>query len=162
MQLILWRHAEAEEFNPLLSIFKDSERQLTPKGHAQAEKTAFWIKQHLQSPLRVIASPAQRTQQTASYLQCAVETEPRIGVSKDPENFFEVITEYAQVFGDKENTLILVSHQPMLGMVAAHLMTGQWLTWRMKKGQLWWFSLPRGDKKQARLDAVMAPEWIVS
>ena len=41
MDLILWRHAEAEEGGP------DLERRLTPKGRKQAKRVAAWLLQRL-------------------------------------------------------------------------------------------------------------------
>jgi phosphohistidine phosphatase len=41
MDLILWRHAEAEEGGP------DLERKLTPKGRKQAKRVAAWLLQRL-------------------------------------------------------------------------------------------------------------------
>jgi phosphohistidine phosphatase len=58
MDLILWRHAEAEDGVP------DTARKLTPKGEKQAQKIAKWLKERIESPVRMIVSPAVRTQQT--------------------------------------------------------------------------------------------------
>ena len=42
MDLILWRHAEAEEGD------NDLARELTPKGEKQAARVAEWLLQRLQ------------------------------------------------------------------------------------------------------------------
>ena len=60
MELILWRHAEAEDGYP------DLERALTEKGHEQAKKMADWLKSRLPKDTQVLVSPAKRAQQTAS------------------------------------------------------------------------------------------------
>ena len=39
MELILWRHAEAEDGSP------DAARKLTAKGEKQAQKLARWLKE---------------------------------------------------------------------------------------------------------------------
>ena len=62
MELILWRHAEAEDGIP------DSARELTDKGRKQADLVAAWLKPRLPKNTRIIVSPTQRTQQTASAL----------------------------------------------------------------------------------------------
>ena len=41
MDLILWRHAEAEDGVP------DAKRKLTPRGRKQAKQIARWLKQRL-------------------------------------------------------------------------------------------------------------------
>ena len=65
MDLILWRHAEAEELSEGMD---DLTRALTPRGEKQAAKMAAWLDRQLPEGLRVIASPARRTEQTAAAL----------------------------------------------------------------------------------------------
>ena len=62
MDLLLWRHAEAEDG------FPDETRKLTPRGEQQAKQMAKWINKHAPKDLRIIASPALRCQQTALAL----------------------------------------------------------------------------------------------
>ena len=50
MDLILWRHAEAEPGEP------DLGRRLTAKGIQQAERMAAWLDGHLPATTRVLAS----------------------------------------------------------------------------------------------------------
>src|SRR6476646_10869144 len=59
MDLILWRHAEAEEGGP------DLARALTGKGRKQAAHVAEWLQQRLPAKFALLASPAVRAQQTA-------------------------------------------------------------------------------------------------
>ena len=68
MDLILWRHAEAEDG------FPDLKRALTPKGRKQAAKMAAWLHKHLTEPVRVLVSPAVRAQQTAEAFTKSFET----------------------------------------------------------------------------------------
>ena len=55
MDLLLWRHAEAEDG------FPDAERRLTARGEQQAQRMAAWIKAHAPKNLRIIVSPATRS-----------------------------------------------------------------------------------------------------
>ena len=55
MDLLLWRHAEAEQGMP------DSKRQLTARGEKQAALMARWIKANAPKRLRIVASPATST-----------------------------------------------------------------------------------------------------
>ena len=48
MELILWRHADAEDGLPDLS------RRLTPRGIKQAERMAAWLLQRLPGKFHVI------------------------------------------------------------------------------------------------------------
>ena len=63
MDLILWRHAEAEPGEP------DLGRRLTAKGIQQAERMAKWLDRHLPATTRILSSPADRAQQTARALK---------------------------------------------------------------------------------------------
>ena len=64
MELILWRHAEAEDPGPK----GDFARELTKKGRKQAERMAEWLRPRLEGKWRVIASPAARAIQTVTPL----------------------------------------------------------------------------------------------
>ena len=55
MDLLLWRHAEAEDGAD------DYSRPLTERGRKQAASVAAWLTQHLPRQLRIIASPTVRT-----------------------------------------------------------------------------------------------------
>jgi hypothetical protein len=74
MELILWRHAEAEDGVP------DGERALTKKGRKQAAAVAAWLKPHLPRQARILASPATRAQQTAAALELPFATTREISV----------------------------------------------------------------------------------
>ena len=63
MDLILWRHAEAEDGSP------DAKRKLTPRGRKQAKQVARWLKQRLPADARILVSPAIRAMQTAEALE---------------------------------------------------------------------------------------------
>ena len=72
MDLILWRHAEAEPGEP------DLGRRLTAKGHKQAERMGEWLDRNLPEGTRVLVSPADRAQQTAAGLKRKFRTVPEI------------------------------------------------------------------------------------
>jgi len=70
MELILWRHAEAEEGQP------DLERKLTAKGRRQAQHVAAWLLQRLPSKFTLLSSPAVRARQTAEGIGYEPEVLP--------------------------------------------------------------------------------------
>ncbi|MBS1211256.1 MAG: sixA [Proteobacteria bacterium] len=76
MDLLLWRHAEAEDGIP------DLKRKLTPRGEKQAQQMATWLKTHAPENLRIVASPAKRCQQTDQRLSPA----PSPRASTSPRN----------------------------------------------------------------------------
>ena len=61
MDLILWRHAEAEDAAPGMT---DLERALTGKGQKQARRMGQWLNSQLPDSCRILSSPAVRTLQT--------------------------------------------------------------------------------------------------
>jgi phosphohistidine phosphatase len=147
MDLILWRHAEAADGVP------DTARQLTPKGKKQAEKIAQWLKDRIESPVRVFVSPAVRTQQTASALTDKFETSSEVGLSTSVERILQ-----AAGYPNAKGTVIVVGHQPTLGQIAAFLLTGEATDWDVKKGAVWWFEVEDdGGEPYVSLRAVIAP-----
>ena len=55
MNLILWRHAEAEDLPDALSISRsaDLQRPLTRRGRKQADASAAWLRAQLPAGTRV-------------------------------------------------------------------------------------------------------------
>ena len=154
MQLILWRHAEAEDDAP-----SDQARRLTNKGHKQAAKMATWVKAQVGSGIkhwRVIASPAVRAQQTAEALHLPFETIDAIA----PDASADVVLRAAHWPQGKAN-VIVVGHQPTLGMVAAYLINGVDGYVQVKKGAMWWFERRENEgKSQAVLKGMASPDTV--
>jgi len=145
MELLLWRHAEAEDGDD------DMKRALTARGHKQAEAMAAWIRTNAPKDLRIIASPAVRTQQTAAALGVAYETNRKIG----PEACVSELIAASGWPTDSGN-ILLIGHQPSLGRLASLLLSGVEAEWTIKKGALWWLSnrVRRGET-QTVLRAVL-------
>ena len=110
MELILWRHAEAEDG------LSDMARRLTAKGEKQADKMAAFLRTHLPQDTRILVSPAKRTQQTAQALSKNFITEPAIAPGASPQ----AILKAANWLEDEgKGSVLIVGHQPSLGDVAA-------------------------------------------
>jgi phosphohistidine phosphatase len=153
MDLILWRHAEAEEGSADLP---DSQRRLTPRGEKCAREMAKWLRPHLPKKLQVLVSPALRTQQTAHTLALPFEVEPKIAVGATAADLLAVAG-----WPGRAGAVLLVGHQPALGQLAARLLTGKAADWSIKKGGVWWFSgRTRDGHDQTILRAVMNPEML--
>jgi phosphohistidine phosphatase len=153
MDLILWRHAEAEDGTPGQP---DSKRRLTPRGEKQAHDVAKWLRAHLPKKTRILVSPATRTQQTAHALALPFELEPKIAVGADVADLLG-----ATGWPEHSGTLLLVGHQPTLGQLAALLLSGTEDDWSVKKGGVWWFTRrSREENAQTILRAVMNPEML--
>lgn len=133
MDLLLWRHAEAEDGIP------DAKRKLTSRGEKQARQMAAWIRQHAPNDLRVIASPAVRCQQTAQALGLPFETDKRLSTDGDVTHLL-ASAGWPDGGSGKSRTVLVIGHQPTLGRTAALLLSGTEANWTIKKGALWWFS----------------------
>jgi len=154
MDLILWRHAEAEEAD---GRTPDAERRLTARGEKQARKMANWLKDRLPEKTRILVSPARRTVQTAHALGLAYEIEPRVGVGADPADLIAA-ADWPEGAG-KRSAVVIVGHQPTLGRLAALLLSGAEADWSIKKGAVWWFSSRERDSEaQTALRGVINPE----
>lgn len=148
MELILWRHAEAEDGVP------DNSRPLTEKGRRQAKGMAHFLSGRLPPNTRILVSPAVRAQETATALTSHFITAPNIGVNATPQ------TAIATAGWPKtEGSVLLVGHQPWMGELAALLMTGRADIWSIKKGAVWWFSSrEREGDFQTVLRLAIAPD----
>jgi phosphohistidine phosphatase len=150
MQLILWRHAEAEDGVP------DMARALTARGQNQAKKMAVFLLNHLPSDTRILVSPAKRTQQTAQALNRPFITEPSIMPGCSPEDVIQ-----AANWPEEDGCVLIVGHQPVLGAAAGYLMTGRLQYWSVKKGAVWWFSRRDHDgDTQTNLRLTISPEFL--
>jgi phosphohistidine phosphatase len=151
MDLILWRHAEAHwprDGQP------DAERALTTKGERQAQRMAEWLNQRLAHSTRVLVSPALRTQQTAKALGRGFKTCAALG----PEAGVEALLQAAR-WPQSAEPVLVVGHQPTLGLVAAQLLAGSPQAWSIKKAAVWWLRhREREGEVQVVLQAVQGAD----
>jgi phosphohistidine phosphatase len=151
MELILWRHAEAEDPGPK----GDLARELTKKGRKQAERMAEWLRPRLEGDWRVIASPAARAVQTVTALGLDYEVLPAIDPVRSAADLLRAVG-----WPGGRNT-IAVGHNPTFGEVAAQLMGGAEGEVAFRKGAIWWFATrSRGGREETLLKAMMTPEMI--
>ena len=152
MDLLLWRHAEAEDGIP------DSKRKLTSRGEKQAQQMAAWIKSHAAQNLYIVASPARRCQQTAEALGQPFTTDPRLGAGSNVTDLLAAV-DWPNGGTGKHHTVLVIGHQPTLGRTAALLLSGSEADWSIKKGSVWWFSNSKQQSKtQPALRAVVPVE----
>jgi phosphohistidine phosphatase len=151
MELILWRHADAEEPGPE----GDSARRLTKKGRKQAERVADWLRPRIGSEWRIVSSPARRAIETVEPLGRPYEVRDTIGTGADPRS---VLREAG--WPDAERPVVVVGHQPTFGEIAGQLL-GSDHDVAIKKGAIWWFTArDRGDGLEVALKAVTNPEML--
>lgn len=145
MDLILWRHADAESGVP------DEERKLTAKGEKQAQRMADWLKENLPKDTVVLASPARRASDTAEALTKKFDTSREVGTSANAQAVLK-----AAGWPRGERTVVVVGHQPTLGQAAALALTGKVADWSVKKGAIWW--LVARSPTEIVVRAVVAPD----
>jgi phosphohistidine phosphatase len=149
MELILWRHAQAEDQQPDQD---DLERTLTGKGRKQAKTMAHWLHAHLPADPRILVSPALRTRQTADALEQPYIVVPALAPDALPSALLA-----AAGWPIQPEPVLIVGHQPTLGLLAARLLCGCEQAWSMKKGAVWWI---RSEDNGASLVSVLSAEQI--
>jgi phosphohistidine phosphatase len=151
MDLILWRHAQAEDAAPHGS---DLARALTKRGEQQAAKVARWLAQNLPRDTRILCSPARRCQQTVEPLEREWDTVEDLAPGNGPERLL-----LAAGWPSAEHPVLLVGHQPVLGATVARLMAIASGECRVRKGAVWWLrSEQHAGALQASIVAVQGPE----
>jgi phosphohistidine phosphatase len=144
MDLLLWRHADADPGG------FDLERELTAKGHQQAARVAAWLRARLPAKLQLIVSPAVRAQQTAKALAADFATAKELA----PGAAVATILKTAG-WPHYDGTVVVVGHQPEFGRVAAYLASGKEAPWHIDKAAVWWFS---NEGSQPVVRAVVSPD----
>lgn len=154
MDLILWRHAEAENF--LEEDGEDLERPLTHRGEKQAARMAVWLDRQLPDGLRVIASPARRTEQTAR----ALGRKYKLRAELLPGGSADDLLELAQ-WPRARGAVLVVGHQPMLGQAVARLLELRSEECSIRKGAVWWLRhRQRQEGSETILLAVQSPDFL--
>jgi phosphohistidine phosphatase len=150
MDLILWRHAEAEPGEP------DLGRRLTAKGLKQAERVATWLDGHLPDTTRILTSPADRAQQTALALKRKFRVVPELAPGAAAPDVLA-----AAGWPDSREAVLVVGHQPTLGEVAASLLAGEEQPWSVRKAAVWWLSnRVRDGTAGVVLKVVIGPDFV--
>jgi phosphohistidine phosphatase len=151
MDLILWRHADAEDGDDTIN---DLDRVLTPRGVKQAARVAGWLDRQLPEAARILSSPARRCEQTALALGRKYKVRPELGIDATVEQLLEV----AQ-WPHSKNAVLVIGHQPTLGETIAHLLPLHHPSCPVRKGMVWWLrTRERDGQQQTIVTAVQSPE----
>jgi len=153
MDLIFWRHAEAQEPQP---GDEDLLRPLTPRGVRQAKRMASWLDRQLPEATRIWVSPARRTEQTATSLQRPYKLRPELAPGADMEAFMQLLQ-----WPQAKTPLLVIGHQPLLGQALSRLLGLQDSECPIRKGSVWWLrSRVRLGSIQAVVQTVQSPEML--
>ena len=129
MDLILWRHAQAEDGSP------DHTRELSAQGRKQAQRMGAWLDRVLPASCKILSSPTARTLQTVEALGRKYKIVSEIGPDATA---YEVL--HAAGWPDARGQVLVVGHQPWLGRVASLVLTGVEQDWTIKKSNAWWIA----------------------
>ena len=152
MDLILWRHAEAEEASE--EEGGDLDRALTGRGEKQAARVAAWLDRLLPDAARVLCSPARRCEQTALALDRKYKIRPELAPDCTPGQLLEI----AQ-WPIAKQPVVVVGHQPVLGQAIAHLLGLRHDSCPVRKGAVWWIrTRERDGHQQTVVVAVQSPD----
>ena len=151
MDLIFWRHAEAEDEREGLA---DLERALTPRGEKQAARMAAWLDRHLPEGTRILCSPALRCEQTVLPLG----RKYKLREDLQPGAMADALLDAAQ-WPVARQPVLIVGHQPVLGETLARLLRVEGGSLAVRKGAVWWLrTRERDGAGQTVVWAVQSPE----
>ena len=155
MDLILWRHAEAQDWLEGASqAGSDLERSLTPRGEKQAARMAIWLDRQLPEGARILVSPARRCEQTVLALGRKYKLRIELAPDAKPAQLLELVQ-----WPTSKSTILVVGHQPTLGQTIAQLLGLQESECPVKKGALWWLrNRDRDGLSQTVVVTVQSPE----
>ncbi|GAA6140882.1 histidine phosphatase family protein [Hydrogenophaga sp. 5NK40-0174] len=160
MDLILWRHAEAQD-HPMGAAgdqgdHADMARRLTPKGEKQAARMARWLDGLLPQGTRIISSPARRAEQTVAALGRKYRLDDQIRPGASADALLDACR-----WPESRLPVLLVGHQPSLGQVVARLLDMAPGECSVRKGAVWWLRYrERDDESTVVVRCVMAPDML--
>jgi phosphohistidine phosphatase len=149
MDLILWRHAEAEAGEP------DAKRALTSKGARHAARVGAWLNGLLPEQCRILVSPAVRCRQTADGLGRRYTVHDALDTETTPEAMLDACGWPGHRF-----PALLVGHQPQLGELAALILAGAKQPWKIRKAGVLWIKGSDAEDNLPFIRLAVGPELI--
>ncbi len=153
MDLILWRHAEAEE---AADEQHDLQRRLTARGERQAGRMAKWLDRQLPEGAKIYSSPAQRRLQTIDALGRKFNIRDELSPPCDHTQLLSMAQWPAA-----KMTVLIVGHQPALGHTLAQILGLPGIDVSVRKGSVWWLRAKvREQGIQTTLITVQSPDFM--
>lgn len=155
MDLILWRHAEAEDgIVDETQTELDLSRSLTQRGEKQALRMAAWLDRQLPEGARIWVSPARRCEQTALALGRKYKVRAELLPGASAEQLLGLVQ-----WPSHKYPVLVIGHQPVLGQTIAQLLGLKESDCAVKKGALWWLRhREREGQSQTVIVTVQSPE----
>ncbi|RYF67521.1 MAG: histidine phosphatase family protein [Comamonadaceae bacterium] len=153
MDLIFWRHAEAEDWT---EDCDDLQRCLTARGEKQAKRMAVWLDRQLPDGTRIVCSPARRCEQTVVALGRKYKLRSELA----PDTTTDALLSAAG-WPNGRSTVLMVGHQPALGQAISLLLGFRQESCVVRKGAVWWIrTRERDGDTQTVVVTVQAPEMV--
>lgn len=151
MDLIFWRHAEAEDW---AEGCDDMARSLTSRGEKQAKRMAGWLDRQLPEGTRIVCSPARRCEQTVLALGRKYKLRNELA----PDTNAEAVLAAAG-WPNGRSVVLIVGHQPSLGQAISLLLGLKQDSCPVRKGAAWWIrTRERDGDVQSVVVGVQSPE----
>jgi phosphohistidine phosphatase len=153
MDLILWRHAEAIDWQ---KDCDDLDRALTARGYKQAIRMAEWLERQLPESTRIFTSPARRCEDTVCRLDRKYKVSKDLLPDADANNMLSFLQ-----WPNLKATVLIVGHQPMIGQIVAQSLGLQSNECAIRKASVWWLrSRERDGQRQTVLVAVQSVDML--
>jgi phosphohistidine phosphatase len=149
MDLIIWRHSDAESDDR-----DDRARRLSARGKKQSRRVAKWLRERLPRDAIVLASPARRAQETAAALTDRYRIDSRLDTGARARDVLA-----AAGWPGGSGLVVVVGHQPALGRAASLALTGVEADWRIAKGSIWWLGVDEDAAGEVIVRAVISPDF---
>ncbi len=151
MDLIFWRHAEAEEDT---DDGEDLARSLTSRGEKQAKRMAAWLDRQLPEGTRIVCSPARRCEQTVLALGRKYKLRNELAPGTTADALLA-----AAGWPNGRSVVLVVGHQPSLGQAISLLLGLKQDSCPLRKGAVWWIrTRERDGDVQTVVVTVQSPE----
>ena len=106
MDLILWRHAEAVDWQ---EGCEDLDRALTARGYKQAIRMAEWLDRQMPESTKILTSPARRCEDTVCRLNRKYKISKDLLPQANASNLLTLLQ-----WTSPKATVLIVGHQPMI------------------------------------------------
>ncbi len=151
MDLIFWRHAETVQ---AVEGQTDAERELTARGERQAQRMAQWLERQLPESTKILCCPTVRAEQTVMPLGRKYKLRDELSPNASIDDVLSLVQ-----WPMNKHSVLLVTHQPLIGEMIRKLLEIQIPEVVVKKGSVWWIrSRDKGDQIQTMLVTVQTPE----
>ena len=151
MDLIFWRHAEADDWTEGCD---DLQRSLTSRGEKQSKRMASWLDRQLPEGTRIVSSPARRCEQTVLALGRKYKLREELAPDTTPDAVLA-----SAGWPNGKSVVLMVGHQPSLGQAIAQLLGLQQDSCPVRKGAVWWIrTRERDGDVQTVVVTVQSPE----